>query len=200
MCRHSSVRADPATNLASYGLEANSVKTVVTDLMQEASQSLLQLVGAKGYRLDHIAGRSTVDSRPFQVFEGSNDILYIQITEAILKLMKRTRESNLFQFLYSLDLTQRPVDRLKSLLDFELRPQLAQRQLVELGRVISRIVSMSFVLDLADKGFRSDLVENSLSMLQQDIAGQIGAFAAGDSAVVAEEYHEGGSWFDLAGE
>lgn len=200
MCHHSSVRADPDANLAPYGLEANSVKTVVTDLMQDASQSLLQLVGAKGYCLDHIAGRSTVDSRPFQIFEGSNDILYIQIAEAILKLMKRAQEFNLYRLLCSLDLTERPVDRLKSLLDFELRPQLAQRQLVELGHVISRIVSMGFVLDLADKGFRSDLVENSLSMLRQDIAGQIGAFAVADQTVVVEEYQDGGSWFDFAGE
>jgi alkylation response protein AidB-like acyl-CoA dehydrogenase len=37
-------------------LAANSIKTVTTDYMQAAAQSLLQLVGAKGYRLDHIAG------------------------------------------------------------------------------------------------------------------------------------------------
>ncbi len=52
----------------------------------------LQLVGAKGYRLDHIAGRATVDSRPFQIFEGSNDILYQQIAEAVLKLMRSQGE------------------------------------------------------------------------------------------------------------
>jgi alkylation response protein AidB-like acyl-CoA dehydrogenase len=37
-------------------IAANSIKSVVTDYMHEASQSLMQLVGAKGYRLDHIAG------------------------------------------------------------------------------------------------------------------------------------------------
>ena len=37
-------------------VEANAIKTVLTDYMQKASQSLLQLTGAKGYRLDHIAG------------------------------------------------------------------------------------------------------------------------------------------------
>ena len=200
MCHHSSSRADPAVDLAPYGLEANSVKTVVTDLMQDAAQSLLQLFGAKGYRMDHIAGRSLVDSRPFQIFEGSNDILYVQITETILKLMNKTREYNLFKVLSSHDLTRRPADRLKKLLDLELQPQLVQRKLVEIGRVVSRIIAMGFVLDLGNDGFRSDLVKNSLTMLQQEIAGQIGAFIGGDPAVVVEEYREGGGWFDLAGE
>jgi hypothetical protein len=30
-----------------------------------------------------------VDSRPFQIFEGSNDVLYQQITESVLKSMRR---------------------------------------------------------------------------------------------------------------
>ena len=78
MCAYASDRANLKHDLSRGGLEANATKSVVTDLMQEASQSLLQLVGAKGYRLDHIAGRATVDSRPFQIFEGSNDVLYQQ--------------------------------------------------------------------------------------------------------------------------
>jgi len=57
-----------------FDLIANSVKSVITDYMQSAAQNLLQLMGAKGYKLDHIAGRSLTDSRPFQIFEGSNDI------------------------------------------------------------------------------------------------------------------------------
>ena len=73
--------ADLGNDLAPLGLEANIIKTITTDMMQEASQSLLQLVGAKGFRLSHIAGRSIIDCRPFQIFEGSNDILYVQISE-----------------------------------------------------------------------------------------------------------------------
>ncbi|MDD2636951.1 MAG: acyl-CoA dehydrogenase family protein, partial [Bacteroidales bacterium] len=69
--------------ISRFEILANSVKSVVTDYMQEAAQSFLQLVGAKGYRLDHLAGRSLVDSRPFQIFEGSNDILYQQVTESV---------------------------------------------------------------------------------------------------------------------
>ncbi|RLB61164.1 MAG: acyl-CoA dehydrogenase, partial [Deltaproteobacteria bacterium] len=62
MCFNSSQKAGVENDLAPHGLEANAVKTYVTDLMQSSAQSLLQLVGAKGYRLDHIAGRAIVDS------------------------------------------------------------------------------------------------------------------------------------------
>jgi alkylation response protein AidB-like acyl-CoA dehydrogenase len=102
-----------AHNTARMDVEANSIKSVVTDYMHEASQSLLQLVGAKGYRLDHVAGRSMVDSRPFQIFEGSNDILYQQISESVLKLMRKSKENNLYQFLKGYKLTENSVDHLR---------------------------------------------------------------------------------------
>ncbi len=81
MCANSSEKAGLDDDLVPHGMEANAVKSVVTDLMQDAAQSLLQLVGAKAYKINHIAGRGTADSRPFQIFEGSNDILYAQISE-----------------------------------------------------------------------------------------------------------------------
>jgi alkylation response protein AidB-like acyl-CoA dehydrogenase len=69
-CKHSSGVAGIENDLTPLGLEANIIKTVTTDLMQDSSQTLLTLVGAKGYKLNHISGRGTVDSRPFQIFEG----------------------------------------------------------------------------------------------------------------------------------
>jgi hypothetical protein len=104
--------------------------------MQRASQSLLQLKGAMGYRLDDIAGRSLVDSRPFQIFEGSNDILYQQISESILKMMRKSKESNLYRFLNNYDLTSNAAEYFKDVLDFEVDFKMAQRKLVQLGRAI----------------------------------------------------------------
>src|SRR5690625_3758381 len=120
-------------NTSRMDVEANSIKTVVTDYMHEASQSLMQLVGAKGYRLDHIAGRSMVDSRPFQIFEGSNDILYQQITASILKLMKKSKESNLYRFLKSYSLTKHSADYFKDITDFEVNPKMADRKSTRLN-------------------------------------------------------------------
>lgn len=169
MCINTCERAGIGNNLANHGLEANAIKTYITDLMQEASQSLLQLVGAKGYRLDHFAGRAVVDSRPFQIFEGSNDILYAQITESVLKQMRVAKEHNLFHYLNGFELTSRASDRIKPLLDFELSPSLPQRKLVEFGQLLSRLIAMDLVLKLEERGFSRRLVNSSLENLQQEI-------------------------------
>ena len=197
MCAHSSKHTAIENDLAGRGVEANAIKSVLTDLMQESAQSLLQLVGAKGYRLDHVAGRATVDSRPFQIFEGSNDVLYAQISEALLKLMRRAKEKNLFQFLQSYSLTARAAAYFKDVLNFEVSLQLPQRKLVELGRVLGRIISMNLVLKLGDLGFRKDLISGSLTMLQQEIDGLLNTYSFANSTVVVDGYEENASWLHL---
>ncbi len=196
MCFNSSQRAGVENNLAPHGLEANSVKTYVTDLMQSSAQSLLQLVGAKGYRLNHIAGRAIVDSRPFQIFEGSNDILYIQIAEAIQKQMQRLKQRNFFQFLQQQELTEHAADRLKQLFDFNLEPQLSQRKLTELGSVFSRVVAMNLVLKLAASGFKKELIDSALINIQQEITALMGGFNSTNMTDYIDGYEETGSWFD----
>jgi hypothetical protein len=171
MCVNTSERAGIENNLSAQGLEANAVKTSVTDLMQDAAQSLLQLVGAIGYRLDHFAGRAVVDSRPFQIFEGSNDILYIQIAEALLKQMKVSKEKNLYRHLNSYALTHRASALVKEQVDFVLDTSMSQRKLTELGQVISRVIAMDLVLKLGEKGFDKEMINGSLVNLQQEISG-----------------------------
>ena len=196
MCFNSSQKAGVENNLAPHGLEANSVKTYVTDLMQSSAQSLLQLVGAKGYRLNHIAGRAIVDSRPFQIFEGSNDILYIQIAEAIQKQMQRTKQNNILQFLQQHELTEHAANRLKKLFDFELQLPLSQRKLTEFGAIISRVVAMNLVLKLAASGFQKELIDNSLINIQQEVSALMGNFKTNNTTAYIEGYEETGSWFD----
>ena len=197
MCTFSSEHAHLENDLMRKGLVANAIKTVVTDLMQDASQSLLQLVGAKGYRLDHIAGRATVDSRPFQIFEGSNDILYQQITESVLKQMRKVKESNLLTHLASEDLTTRAAGYFKDVLNFEIDFSLPQRKLVELGRAIARIVSMQLVLDLGDRGFRNELVNGAVSVLRQDISGLLCTYKNAFEADVVDDYAGESSWIEF---
>ena len=197
MCTYSSEHADVTNDLSKSGLEANAIKTVVTDLMQSASQSLLQLTGAKGYRLDHIAGRSTVDSRPFQIFEGSNDILYQQISEAVLKLMRRAKQDNLFEFLKGYKITARAADYFKEVLNFEVDLKLPQRKLVELGRVLGRIISMELVIDLGDRGFRNDLITHALTVLRQDIESLLQTYRSANTAVAVDAYEEDSFWLNF---
>ena len=191
-----SSKAGIGNDLSTHGLEANAIKTCVTDLMQQSAQSLLQLVGAKGYRLNHIAGRALVDSRPFQIFEGSNDILYIQIAETLLKQLQRSKQRNLSQFLTMHELTERAMDRLNQLLDFEVNLQLPQRKLLELGRVFSRITTMSLVAKLEETSFNKELIESSLVNLQQEIRALLSGFRAQNSTEFVEDYQAGKSWFE----
>lgn len=197
MCVNSSEKAGVENDLSGLGLEANSVKSVVTDLMQEAAQSATQLVGAQAYKLNHIAGRSITDSRPFQIFEGSNDILYTQITDSLLKMMKKAKESNLLQFLKNFDLTSKSASFLKDMLDFDLDTTLPQRKMVELGQVVGRIVSFEMVINLGEKGFRSDLIENGLHMLKQDIDSLLSSFKFRNSTNLIEDYQDNSSWLNF---
>lgn len=182
-------------NLSGLGLEANITKSVTSDIMQESAQSLLQLFGAKGYELNNIAGRSVVDSRPFQIFEGSNDILYHQIADAILKLMKTAKEKNLYRFL--MQYASRASSRIKELVNFDPEAGLIQRKLVEFGQIISRIVSMDLVLYLEEKGFRKDLVDNTIIVLKQEISSLLSVFHFGNNTKAIVDYQEGSSWYDL---
>lgn len=197
MCTNSSIKAGLEVDMASHGMEANAVKSVITDYMQEAAQSVVQLVGAKAYKLNHIAGRGTADSRPFQIFEGSNDILYAQISEGLIKLMKRAKENNLFQFLKDFNLTNKAAGFVKNQVDFNLDLQMPQRKLVEMGKIIGRVISMNQVLEMADKGFRNDLIEGGITMLQQEIAKLIAGFSFNNKSKAVEGYEENSFWFDF---
>lgn len=197
MCAFSSDKARFENDLTSSGLEANSLKTVITDMMHDSAQSLVQLVGAKAYRFNHIGGRGIIDSRPFQIFEGSNDILYAQISERIVKLMKKAKETNLFQFLQNFKLTENAAQTIKDLLNFNLNMQLPQRKLVEMGQVLSRIISMEMVMNLGEKGFRQDLINNGIAMLHSEINSLMSHFKVPDSTQVVEDYNHNSSWLNF---
>jgi alkylation response protein AidB-like acyl-CoA dehydrogenase len=197
MCLHTSEHAGIENDLSGATLPANTIKAVVTDLMQESAQSLLQLSGGKGYRLDHIAGRSTVDSRPFQIFEGSNDILYQQISESVLKSMRRLKERNLHTFLEDFDLSSRAADYFDDALDFNVDFSLPQRKLVDLGRILGRVVTMEMVIELGDRGFRSDLISNGLQSFKSEVDGMLESYLSGSDAEVIEDYGEGSGWLDF---
>jgi alkylation response protein AidB-like acyl-CoA dehydrogenase len=197
MCANSSEKAGIENDLFAHGVEANSVKSVVTDLMQDAAQSATQLVGAQAYKLNHIAGRSITDSRPFQIFEGSNDILYAQIAENIVKMMKKTKETNLYRFLNDFYLTAKSAASMKDLLDFELNTDLPQRKMVELGQILGRVVSFEMVVNLGEKGYRSDLINNGLVFLKQEISSLFQHFSFSNKTQVVEDYQEESNWMNF---
>lgn len=181
-------------NTSRMDVAANSIKSVVTDYMHEASQSLLQLVGAKGYRLDHIAGRAMVDSRPFQIFEGSNDILYQQISESILKMMRKSKETNLYNFLSDYSLTENSAEHFEETLNFDVDFKMAQRKLVQLGRALGRLVSMEMTIKLGESGFNSDMISNSLKVVKSEIESLFSTYSFAETPAIIEDYDDSSSW------
>jgi alkylation response protein AidB-like acyl-CoA dehydrogenase len=187
LCLDTSENAGMDRDLSGESLKANAFKTTVSDWMQEASQSLLQLVGGNGYRADHIAGRSTVDSRPFQIFEGSNDILYQQVTESVLKSMRRVKETHLGRYLASEPLTARAATLLGDALAFELDWKMPQRKLVDLGRAISRIISMEMTIELGERGFAADLIANALDDTRTEVRSIVEGYRTGRLITLLED-------------
>ena len=194
MCAFTSEQAPIARDLSGMDVAANSIKSVVTDMMQDASQSFLQLVGAQGYKLDHLAGRGIIDSRPFQIFEGSNDILYQQIAESVLKKMRKLKISSLYQYLKEYELTTKASDYLKNETNFKIDPAMNQRKQVELGKMLGYTVSMNMVIQLGERGFNSELIKNTIDTLSDDIRKFLTSVTEGADPLPVEEIKSDANW------
>ncbi|MGD1946983.1 MAG: acyl-CoA dehydrogenase family protein [Croceivirga sp.] len=194
MCFRSASTSGIQHDLANAGIEANTMKAFVTDLMQEAAQTVTQLLGSKGYIMESIGGRGIMDSRAFQIFEGSNEMLYTQITEYIGKLMKMKKEFNVYEFLKDFHLTDKASDYFKKELNFDFTSGLNQRKLIDLGRVFSRVISFNYVLDMNEAGFRKDLVDSCAQILKLEVSQFINLFQSTNTVIPVEAYHEKGAW------
>jgi hypothetical protein len=95
-------------------------------------------------------------------------------------------------------LTSKASEFFKKQTNFSLNTDLPQRKLVDLGRAIGRIVSAGLVIDLAEKGFRKDLIENCLSSLQQDISNLIYSYHNSSTISSVDEYQDGSSWLEFS--
>lgn len=186
MCHHAAQSSSINDDLTEAGLVANVHKTVISDFMQESAQSLLQLNGAKGFKQDHIAGRAVNDSRPFQIFEGPNDVIYHQIADKFLKELRQNRETRLYPFLKKHELTRLSAERFKNSLQFTIHGPLPQRKLVNLGRLLARLVVADRTLILKNSGFDSLLAENALDSLGEEIAREAAVYHCGFRALYRE--------------
>ena len=135
-----------------------------------------------------------MDSRAFIIFEGSNEMLYTQISEAIMKLMKRQKINNLFEFLSGYDLTLKSSEFFKSVLNFNLNMELPQRKMVDLGKIIGRVVSANFVLNLGDKGFSSNLVNECITSLKHEATAYASSLTFQESTSLITDYQQDSSW------
>jgi hypothetical protein len=72
-----------------------------------------------------------------------------------------------------------------------------QRKLVEMGRVVGRVISLNQLLELANKGFRKDLVDSGITMLHQDISKLMATFSFNNKTEAVEDYEENSSWLNF---
>jgi len=158
MCFYASQTTQMENDLSGLGVEANCVKTLLTDIMQESAQSLVQLKGGNGYIKDDIAGRAIMDSRPFQIFEGSNDILYMQVGEAIIKKMAKAKTDNFRNFVAQECPAIAHEPCLTLLEQIKLPAKGDQRNLHSLGEIYASLFSLDLLNKFALTGFNADLI------------------------------------------
>jgi len=197
MCSRSAEISSIENDLTSYGIEANAIKAYITDLMQESAQIFTQLSGAKGYRIESIATRSIIDSRPFQIFEGSNEMLYTQIAEMTLKNMTKLATTNLYDYLTTTEGTQIISNQYKSQLNFTIQGKPSQRKLVDLGKIVSRVLSAQLVAILELKGYRTDLAQAALSMIGNELTILASSYHAINFVNPIVEYRENSEWMQI---
>jgi acyl-CoA dehydrogenase len=197
MCLRSAAISGIEQDLTSASIEANTMKAYVTDLMQESSQSLMQLFGANGYKAESTASRGIMDSRPFQIFEGSNEMLYTQISESVLKMMENLKKMNLFDFLKDFSLTGNIAEYFKSLIDFKADSNMPQRKQVGFGKIISRLIAAEYVAALGARGFRNDMISHSIDSIKQEVANLVSSFRYNSHISPVEDYNEKSSWLEL---
>lgn len=194
MCSRSVDISGIENNLSTMGIEANSIKAYITDLMQESAQILTQLNGANGYKIENVGSRGIVDSRPFQIFEGNNDMLYTQISEMIIKIMNRKKTINLYEFLGIYDLTSSISDHFKTMLNFKIDLKMNQRKTVDLGKIISRVIAANQVIDFSLKGFRPDLINNSIETIKHEISMLVSSYKFNSNITPIIDYKDDSSW------
>lgn len=148
-------------------LAANIVKVTTSDLLQMSAQSAVQLYGGQGFRKDHYVGKSFVDSRPFQIFEGSNDVLYEAIAAQLIGEARKLGLNTLGQTLArhpDLPQATMPNDSFG-----ELSMQLGDSQVerVLFGKVISRYAVIGIV-QRAAANTNPELVQSAVSFLRAE--------------------------------
>ncbi|MBT6615475.1 MAG: hypothetical protein HOB38_25500 [Deltaproteobacteria bacterium] len=59
------------------------------------------------------------------------------------------------------------------------------------------LLAIGYVLDLADQGFRRDLVDNALAVVRIKIAEQVTGLPQSKPESLIEDYADGGDWKQL---
>jgi hypothetical protein len=124
-------------------------------------------------------------------------MLYTQISESVIKMMSRIKEVNLSSFFMKYDLTKNVAAHFKSLLNFNVDVKTPQRKLIDLGKIISRVISVNHLEEMGNKGFRQDLIKSSIETIKHEIAMLVASYQYQIKVAPVEEYKDGGNWLSI---
>ncbi|MDD2636950.1 MAG: hypothetical protein PHW82_15765 [Bacteroidales bacterium] len=108
--------------------------------------------------------------------------------------MRKSKINNLYDFFKSYAHTDKAVDYFKDLFNFEVDHKMAQRNLVQLGRTIGRLITMNLTIDLGSKGFNTEMIANSLKVLQSEIQTSITSYRLNLAPNIVDDYQIDSSW------
>ncbi len=123
----------------------NAAKVVSSESMAEAADAAVQLFASAAFKRDHLVGRAYVDSRPFQIFEGSNDVLHDNTFEVVAGRYGSVNPDTISQELQKFglripdDLPQRTLSVL------QIKQDCSQRQKVHYGKIIEWIAVLGII-------------------------------------------------------
>ena len=106
----------------------------------------------------------------------------------------RQKIMNLSEFLKNYNLTQNAADHFSSILNFKIDVNLPQRKLVDLGKSLSRVIAANHVIDVGTKGFRSDLISDSLETIKHEISMLVSSYKFQTDVTPIEEYKDDSNW------
>lgn len=163
---------DRHDDVAGDYLLVNAVKVISSESMAAAADSALQLFASAAYKHNHLVGRAYIDSRPFQIFEGSNDVIHDNTFEVVAgrhgSVNPDTISLELQNFALSIpdDLPQGTL----SVLD--IKEECSQRRKVHYGKIIEWIV----VLSILEHASAHDAmpVDDARQVAKRNIAARIG--------------------------
>ena len=129
---------------------ANTAKIICTETMNMASDVALQIFASAAYKRNHIVGRGYVDSRPFRIFEGVNEVLDESIYEMILRRNGSCDGEAVERELAHYGL--HPSGKIyKTAIELFHKPATAQRHRVALGRILAWLVCLGIMENATQK-------------------------------------------------
>ena len=152
---------------------ANAAKVISTDGLSAAADSALQVFAAAGYKRNHLVGRAFTDARPFQIFEGSNDVLLENMYDIMVTRFGGVDLESIGLELerYGLKLSSDIPPAVREVL--VRNDELTQRQKVLCGRLISWLLTQATLEREAAAG---GPVEDGLRVAKQYLAAHAAEF------------------------